>query len=400
MKILVICQHYYPEPFRISDICEELVNRGHSVTVVTGVPNYPVGKIYPEYKNGKKRRENINGVEVVRTFTVGRGSGAVRRILNYYSYAISSTCFVRRIREKYDAVFVNQLSPVMMARAGLAYSKKHGTPLTLYCLDLWPESLTAGGIGKDSAVFRYFHGVSRGIYTKCDKILVSSRRFPEYFENEFGIPKEKITHLPQYAEAMFTPESCKKESDGYTDLMFAGNVGVAQDVETIIRAAKLTEDVEKLRWHVVGDGADLERCKALSAELGLDGRVIFHGRHPADEMPRFYGMADAMLVTLCRNSLISNTLPGKVQTYMAAGKAMLGAADGETQDVIAEAKCGYCAPSGDAVALAENVRLFCAEKEREHYGESAYKYYLDHFTKDRVISALEKHLSVTPDEVK
>ena len=174
--------------------------------------------------------------------------------------------------------------------------------------------------------------------------------------------------------------------------MFAGNVGKAQDVESVIEAASLTLDVSDLKWHIVGDGADLERLKSLVKEKGLCERVIFHGRHPASEMPSFYSKADAMLVTLCASSLISETLPGKVQTYMAAGKAIIGAINGETRDVINEAGCGYCSASGDAEALAANVRLFCAEKDRARYSENAYKYYLEHFEKSRTLSSLEEHL--------
>lgn len=393
MKILAVCQYYHPEPFRISDICEELVRRGHEVTVVTGVPNYPEGKIYPEYKNGKRRRESLNGVEVVRTFTVARGHGPVRRILNYYSYPFSSKRFVSKLDPDYDVVFVNQLSPVMMAECALKYKKKHGSPVLLYCLDLWPESLSAGGVGNGGVVYRHFHKVSARIYRACDKILVSSKSFVNYFKREFDISEDKLSHLPQYAEAIFTPDACKKAEDGNTDIMFAGNVGKAQDLETVLRAAKLTLDVPDLKWHIVGDGADEGRLKALVKEQGITERVIFHGRHPASEMPSFYRMADAMLVTLCASSLISETLPGKVQTYMAAGKAIIGAINGETKDVINEAECGYCSPSGDAEALAQNVRLFCEEKSRTRYGENAYKYYLEHFEKDRIITELEKSLS-------
>ena len=144
MKILVICQYYYPEPFRISDICEELVKLGHTVDVVTGIPNYPMGEIYEGYRKGEKRDEIINGVNVHRCFTIGRKHGAFYRFLNYYSYAFSSSQYVKRLNDDYDVLFVNQLSPVMMAKAGIVYKKKHHKKLVLYCLDLWPASLTAG----------------------------------------------------------------------------------------------------------------------------------------------------------------------------------------------------------------------------------------------------------------
>ena len=359
MKILVICQYYAPEPFRHPDICEELVRRGHDVTVVTGLPNYPMGEIYEGYRHGERRDEVLNGVKVHRCYTIGRRHGIVFRFLNYYSYAISSSVYVRRMEEKFDVVFVNQLSPVMMANAGIVYKKKHKTPLVLYCLDLWPESLVAYGITRSSIVYKYFHRVSERIYKQADKILVSSRSFSEYFEKEFSIGGTE--YLPQYAESLFTPEECRKEPNGYVDLMFAGNVGAAQSVETIIEAARLTADIPNLRWHIVGDGSELARMQKLAE--GMD-QVIFHGRKPLEEMPKYYAMADVMLVTMKKDPVLSLTLPGKVQTYMAAGKPIIAAADGETAKVIRETGCGICGGAEDAGILAESVRrLIVADKE-------------------------------------
>ena len=165
MKILVVCQYYYPEPFRITDICEELVRRGHEVFVVTGLPNYPEGMIYSGYRGKDKRDENINGVRVHRCFTIGRRSGVLFRFLNYYSYAFSSVRYTSKLKEKFDVIFVNQLSPVMMAKAAISYKKKHNTKIVMYCLDLWPESLTVGGIKKGSAIYKFFHKVSAKMYS-------------------------------------------------------------------------------------------------------------------------------------------------------------------------------------------------------------------------------------------
>lgn len=383
MKILVICQYYKPEPFRISDICEELVQRGHDVTVVTGVPNYPMGEIYEEYKNGEKRDEILNGVKVHRCFTIGRKHGAVYRFLNYYSYMFSSTQSIKKLSENYDVVFVNQLSPVMMANAGIKYKKKYGVPLVMYCLDLWPESLVAGGINRDSIIYSFFHRVSEKIYKQANKILITSKSFADYFEKEFGITDTE--YLPQYAESIFTPEQCRKIPNDYIDLMFAGNVGAAQSVDTIIKAAKLTSDIPNLRWHIVGDGSELENLKAVAKDMD---NVIFHGRKALEEMPRYYAMADAMLVTMQKDPVLRLTLPGKVQTYMAAGKAIIGTIDGETALVIKEAECGLCGEAEDARTLAENIRKFIY-MDKEILGMNAKKYYDEHFDKVLFIDGLE-----------
>lgn len=389
MKILVVCQHYYPEQFRITDICEELVKRGHEVTVVTGLPNYPMGYIYKGYKDKSKRRERINGVDVRRTFTIGRRHGIIWRFLNYYSFMISSTLYALKLNEDYDVVFVNQLSPVMMANAGVVYKRKHGTRLVMYTLDLWPDSLTVGGIKKGSFIYRYYHRFSKKIYSAADKILVTSKEFKKYFDDEFGITDAE--YLPQYAETLFDVNLCKKEPNENVDLMFAGNVGAAQSVETIIRAASLTKNVPNLYWHIVGDGSELENCKQLAKSLEANN-VIFHGRQPLSEMPRYYAMADAMLVTMCKNDVISKTLPGKVQTYMAAGKPIIGAIDGETAFVISESRCGFCGFSEDAESLSRNVLRFLSSDVFDMRRKS-YNYYRSNFVKSAIISKLEMILT-------
>lgn len=253
-------------------------------------------------------------------------------------------------------------------------------------MDLWPESLIAGNIGRGGLVYRFFHKVSQKIYKQVDKILITSKSFADYFEKEFEIVD--LGYLPQYAESIFISEICKKEMNGYVDLMFAGNVGIVQSVDTIIKAAKLTLDISKLRWHIVGEGSELEKAKM--AANGMEN-MIFHGRKPLEEMPQYYAMADAMLVTMQKNPVLSLTLPGKVQTYMAAGKPIIGAIDGETAQVIADAGCGLCGSAEDAQTLAENVRRFVA-MDRALMGENAKKYYDEHFSKQMFMDKLENEL--------
>ena len=393
MRVLVICQYYYPEPFSITSICEELVRRGHEITVVTGIPNYPMGKIYEGYRVGKKRDEVINGVNVHRCFTVGRRSGAIWRFINYYSYMFSSTHYVSRLKEKFDVVLVNQLSPVMMAQAGIKYKKKNRAKMLMYCLDLWPESLVAGGIKRESLIFKIFRLVSENIYKQADKILVTSRSFKDYFKSEFNISDCLLGYLPQYSEDLFTYDSCKKEKDGFIDLMFAGNIGVVQNVDLIIKAAVLLKNDMRFRWHIVGDGSELENCRKLASQLGANN-VFFYGRQPPEKMPEFYSMADIMLVNMFDAPTISLTLPGKVQTYMAAGKPILAAAIGETEKVIKDADCGICCPPNDAEALAKASKELAESCKLSEYGVNGYNYYKENFSKEKFFNELENELEI------
>ncbi len=386
LKILVICQYYNPEPFRISDSCQELVKRGHQVTVVTGTPNYPMGKIYKGYEKGAKADEVLGGVKVHRCKIKPRKTGVFHRFLNYYSYPYQSQKYIRKLDGNYDVVLIHQLSPVMMAKAGIKYAKKHNKKSVLYCLDLWPESLVFGGIGRNSTLYKFFHKESAKIYQNVDRILVTSRSFSDYFAKEFGI--QNVGYMPQYAEDLFHPTECRKEPNEYIDLMFAGNVGTAQGVMTVIEAAKKCKDIENLRWHIVGDGIELENLKNMS--IGLP--VIFHGRKPVEEMPKFYSMADAMLVTMQKDPILSLTLPGKVQSYMAAGKPVIGAIDGETQKIIAEANCGFVVGAEAADELEQVVREFIATKEKEKLGRNGREYYEKNFSREIYMDTLLRNL--------
>ncbi len=386
MKILVICQYYYPEPFRINDICEELVKKGNEVTVVTGTPNYPMGEIYPGYENNDHKDEIINGVNVHRCPIIPRKTSAIYRLLNYYSYTYEANKYINKLDSSFDIVFIYQLSPVIMAKPGIRYAKKNKKKTVLYCLDLWPASLSVGGV-TGGLIYKWFRMESKNVYNSINKIIYTSKSFSDYFEKEFNISSAE--YLPQYAEDSFTPEQCKKESDGNIDLMFAGNVGTAQSVETIIKAAGICKDIENLRWHIVGDGKEIENCRNLAKEL--DAPVIFHGRKSLEEMPKYYSMADAMLVTMQKDPVISLTLPGKVQSYMAAGKPIIAAIDGEAADIIKESGCGICCEAENEIQLADCVRQFISNKDTD-YATKSYEYYVNNFSKTLFFDELENEL--------
>ena len=390
MKILVVCQHYYPEPFRLPDICETLVQRGHEVTVVTGTPNYPEGEIYKGYERGAKADEILNGVRVHRCPLIPRKTGVIFRVLNYYSFAISSDLYLRSIREDFDVAFVNQLSPVMMAHGALNWAKRTGKKCVLYCLDLWPESLLVGGIRKDSVVYKLFLGISRKLYRKADTVVVSSKAFIDYFRNTLKITDKDIRWMPQHAEDIFDSISTTEKQSSAVNFLLAGNIGQLQSVETIVQAAQLLKDEKNIHIHIVGSGVSLENCKAMAEGLT---NITFHGRHDVSEMPAFYAMADVLLVSLVKDPGLSANLPGKVQSYLAAGKPIAGPIDGETPRIVAEACCGMCTPAEDPKALAEAMRELAAQPEKlKEYGENARQYYPTNFSKETFMTTLTEIL--------
>jgi len=398
MKILAICQYYYPEPFRITDICESLVERGDEVTVLTGLPNYPEGIVPNEYRFGKKRNETINGVRVIRCFEIGRGHNPIKLFLNYFSFAVSSSLKVLFMNDEYDVIFLNQLSPVMMGIPANIYKKRYHKKILLYCLDLWPDSLAAGGVKEGSIVYTVFLWISRLVYKEADTILVTSGMFKDYFRDILKLPIDNMKHLPQYAEEIFAlSESEEKKDDSIVEnktwnFVFAGNIGDMQSVETIIQAAKELQAREDITFHIVGDGSKLEECKSLAEGLELKN-TVFYGRRTINEMPKFYGMADAMLITLKDNRTLSYTLPGKIQSYMAAGKPIIGAINGETQRVIEESGCGLCCSAEDYIGLAEKVMQFVNSDKNEQMAINAKRFYNEKYSKERFIAKLEEALN-------
>lgn len=395
MNILVVCQYYYPEPFRITDICESLVKRGHEVTVMTGLPNYPEGEILKEYRNGSKRKEKLNGVNVIRCYEIGRGKSKIKLFLNYFSYATSATFKALCMKDQYDVILVNQLSPVMMGIPAMVYKKRFKKRILFYCLDLWPDSLAAGGIKQNSLIYKFFYKLSRWIYSSADLILITSSMFANYFRDVLKLNETNIRHLPQYAEDLFTlnleNNSTSSGKSKTFNFVFAGNIGEMQSVETIIRAANELKNTEDISFHIIGDGSRLEDCKKLSNELNISS-IKFYGRRPVEEMPQYYAMADAMLITLKANKTLSLTLPGKVQSYMAAGKTILGAIDGETRLVIEKAACGYTCEAENYKALAKLIKEFCMSNEREQMGRNAHNFYLDNYDKETFMNSIENAL--------
>lgn len=385
MDILVVSQFFYPEQFRINDICLSLKEQGHNVTVLTGLPNYPTGKIPNEYRFFKNRRQTINGINIVRVPLISRKKGAVGVFFNYLSFAVTSSLYALFCNLKFDTIYIYQVSPVTMALPALILKKRKKKKVLLYCLDIWPECLAAKGFNHSSIIYKILFHVSKYIYKHVDKIAVASESFKLYFKTMFNIDAEEMDYVPQYAESIYSTE--KSISFGYKsdeiNLVYAGNIGEMQSVETIIRAADLTRGITNLKWHIVGEGSAAKRCKELAKKLQLDDIVIFHGYKKLNEMLEYYDMADGMIVTLDDNKLISYTIPGKIQSYMAAGKPIIGAINGEGQKILRNANCGLCCDANDYKSLANEVRQFISEKEKiPVYAKNSLNYYQNNFEKD------------------
>jgi glycosyltransferase involved in cell wall biosynthesis len=391
MKIQVVTQYFYPEPMRIHDIVQKLCEMGHEVSVLTGVPNYPEGKVLADYKgrNFKKhQKETLFGAQVTRSRLIGRGKNSLTLLLNYISFAFLASIKARTIAPDADVVFIQQHSPITLCKPAYVYARRAKCPVVLNCLDLWPESVTSRMyLSKKSFLYKRLRNMSRKLYNKATALLVTSAGFADYFKHELGMERDVI-HIPQYAEDIFEPTPMPKGRG--LNLVFAGNVGRAQAADTVIRAAALLCERD-IVWHIAGSGSALDECKALAQELNVQDKVIFHGRLPLEDMPKLYERADALIVTLQANKLIEYTLPGKVQTYMAAGRPILAAAGGETTRVIEDAGCGLAAASEDFVSLAKNADYMLNNKrELARYAKNSREYYDKNYCKQKFFDDILK----------
>lgn len=389
LNLLVICQYYYPENFQINEICASLVERGHKVTVLTGLPNYPSGIVPKEYKRGKKSTEMINGVKVIRSFEIGRKRGAMWLALNYVSYCLSACYKVQKLTKKFDLVFVYQLSPILMGLPGKLYKQRFGVPMLLYCCDLWPESMKLIVKSEDSLLYRVMSRISKSIYQSADKIIVQTPLFLPYFRSQHNILENRIYSLPQFSNSDYLIQNFHLDNE-VIDFVFLGNIGIAQEVDKIILAVNRIKDVKGFVVHIVGDGTCLEAVKQQVISLNLGHLVRFHGRRPVEEMPQYYRLADVCLVSLSNDNLIGLTLPSKVQGYMAAGKMIIGMTDGTTKNVIEASDCGLCVPAGNFEALAQAMQSVINNPQAfKNCGANGREYFKKYFTKEKFMDTLE-----------
>lgn len=390
MKILVVGQVFYPDHFRINDMVKELA-KTHEVKMVTGLPDYDQGKVPKEYKMFRKRREKFYGADVVRVPIISRRTGPVFRSLNYLSYAFTGSIYTFFLREKFDVVFSYQTSPITMFIPGAVYAKKNKVKSVLYTLDLWPESVKAMSIKENSPMFRVLHKLSQKIYHAADKVLVSSPAFKVYLENAIGLEGDKIYYLPQYTDEVGSEniELTQTKKNGETlEFTFAGNIGLVQDLETVVKAAAQIKHRD-FTVNIVGSGSHEDAIKKMVEDLGVNNHFIFHGRKNQEQMDTIYIESDVCILTLKNDDFIGKTIPGKLQTYMAKGKAILGAISNDSLNIIEESQSGLCVESGDYIGLGENMLKFINNPElADSFGLNARAYYHDNFRKEIFMKTL------------
>lgn len=387
LRILIYTNHYFPENFRINELAEHLALVGHDVSVVTGIPNYPTGRIHYGYGLFKRLLETHNGVQIKRIPLIPRGDGsALMLILNYMSSLFSSLCHLPyTVWKKPDLILVFSTSPATVAIPAVLTKKFTNAKLFTWVLDLWPESLSATGAVKNKGILKTVGIVVRWIYRNSDEILVSSSGFSSKI-SELMKCNRKCVYFPNWIEKSVTEslpgEEKVPELKGSFKILFTGNVGAAQDFPTIVKAARLLRDYKGIHWHIVGDGRYQEILRKEVIEYGLESNFHLHGRFPPNAMQDLFDQASVLLLPLRNEEIFSLTAPGKLQTYMNSGKPILASIAGEAAQIVEQAHCGLVSPPGSPEHLSENTMRFVemSDKERNQLGMNGVKFCNENFT--------------------
>lgn len=398
MKILIVTNHFWPEIFRINDLALGLKEKGHRITVLTAIPDYPGGRYFKGYGILKRRREFFNGIEVIRAPLIPRGDGSnVRLALNYLSYALSASLIAPFVcRGEYDLIFVFETSPVTVGLPALVLKKIKSTPIFFWVQDLWPESVSAVGAVRSKIVLKMLDKLVRLIYRGCDRVLVQSKAFFPAVEGQ-GVESSRILYFPNSAEALYRPVDLEDDAPERAEtppgfrVMFAGNIGAAQGFDTFIEAADRLRDYPDIRWVILGDGKNRPALELEVRRRGLEKAFHFLGRRPMETMPRYFALADALLVTLKRHPVFSLSIPSKLQSYMACGRPIISALDGEGSREVAKAGAGLTCDAEDPAALAETILSMrrLSEEERRDMGRRARKYFEEHFERTMLLDRLD-----------
>ena len=389
MKVLIVSQYFWPENFRINDLSNELINRGYEVDVITGQPNYPEGKFYDGY-SFRYSNQKYNNINIFRIPIIPRGNNYLMLSLNYISFAVLGSIYALFKKKKYDKIFAVNYSPITAVIPAIIIKIKHNTKLFLWVQDLWPESINVVTKINFFGVNYILNKIVKSIYFYSDKILVSNKGFSKSILKK-GVKENKIEFMPNWAEDLFEKVN-KIKIKKYQHLippgfvvMFAGNMGIAQDLENVLNAIELTND--KIKWVFLGKGRKLKWFSNKIKEKKLSSRVKILGVYSLDEMPNFFCHADLTLVSLTNDYIFSLTTPGKVQSYMASGKPIVTMLNGEGNSIIKDANCGFCANASDYKKLAVNIMNASnlSSQKLKEYGNNGRKYYETNFKKKIII---------------
>ena len=395
MRILVISQYFYPEEFRINDLCSAWVSKGYDVTVITGIPNYPKGKFFQGYGLFKRRKDNYQGVNIVRLPILSRGKGFLRLSLNYLSFVVSGFFWAKLSKLNVDLVFINEVSPMTQALPGIWFGKRKRIPVYLYVQDLWPENIEATIGSSRKGLLRRIDRIVRRIYHDVDKIFTSSNAYITNIVSK-GIDPNKMYYWPQYAEHFYQPLARINDfiipDTPSKKIIFTGNMGLAQGLDIILDAAKATMHLD-IEYYLIGDGS--EKVKLMGrTKTDLLTNVHFLDPVKATEIPQYISQCDLAYLSLIDEPIYELTVPAKLQSYLACGIPVLASAKGEVARIIQEFHSGFVCNFGDNDSLINSITEFMQlnADDINQLKRNARTAYEQMFDKDMLMNQMDTHL--------
>ena len=386
MNILFLTQWFQPEPFfKGLPFAKALKERGHNVEVLTGFPNYPGGKLYPGYRVRFYRKELMEGIAVHRVALYpSHDRAGIKRMLNYFSFALSALCFGPFLVNKPDVIYVYNL--ITLAWAAVALKKIHNCKIIYDVQDLWPESVMNSGMLVNGFLLDILKRWCRWAYGQADKIAVLSPGFKQALV-ERGVQKSRIEVIYNWCDESSTVFLSKDRSSfaekwhvkDTFNVVFAGTMGVLQGLDTVLAAARLAkqdQNVPNLRFILVGGGTEVGRLKNNAENMHLDN-VIFIPRQAPHEMGKIWAIADALLVHLVDEPLFRITIPSKAQAYMNAGKPVVMAVRGDAAVLVDTARAGVICPPENPVEMLRAIKQVydMSPDDRKRLGNNGRCYY-------------------------
>jgi glycosyltransferase involved in cell wall biosynthesis len=397
MKILILTQWYPPEPaILLQELAQTLQTKGHEITVLTGFPNYPSGKIYPGYRLRLFEREKLEGILVIRVpLYLNHSQSSIKRAVNYISFAVSCSILGFWLAPRPNVIFVYH-PPLTIGLPAWMLSRLWGVQFVYQVQDMWPETLSATGMLKNRQLLLLVGRFARWVYSKAHSILVISSGFRKNLIDK-GISPKKVCIISNWAEGEIAQRGVPDLSlaqrlglAGRFNVMFAGNMGEAQGLETVLEAAKLLEDFPNIQFVFVGNGIALPRLIEMAKAQSLSN-VRFLGRFHHDAMPGLYALADVLLVHLKDDPLFRITIPHKVLSYLGTGKPILAAVAGDAAELVGTSRAGIVCSPENPRALADAIRHMYAMPtgDRQAMGERGRKTAQTLYSRDELIRKIE-----------
>ena len=401
MRILILSQYFWPESFRINDLAVSLHKRGYDVIVLTGFPHYPAGKVFPGYSVRPWLKETYEGVTIVRVpLYPYKGYSLLRRSWNHLSFALSASLMGPFLVGQVDRILVFQVGPITVGIPAIVLKYLKKAPVIFWVQDIWPDTLEATGLVRRSWILSLVRRLVQFIYRHCDLIPVQSRGFARRVA-QLGVPPEKVQYLPNWAEELYRPvprNDGMAVTEGMADrfiVMFAGNIGRSQDFDTLLGAAALLKDRTDIQFVILGDGAMAQHYLELSRRQGLSN-VVFKGKKPVEWMPRYFALADVLLVQLRNEPIFALTIPSKLQSYLACGRPIVAALKGDPAAIVSDSGGGVVCMPGDPIALAEAVLHVYRKspEEREALAKAGTAYYHAEFDRSMLLDRFDALLNM------